>query len=212
MTQVFDGTPAEVWRILGAVFEDSRSGLELRRVTGDMAHGGMAHFAMMPLGRMMGERGTYTPLCYHMEQLELRQLDVELTDLGTSTRVTVHADLRPGARVNLRWARRLSAALAVMSGGTAGAVSSAALGALGVVGVGALGLLGGVGLGLSLWRWSYPRAVRKLREDLVAMLERIEGRRLRETGHRLPAPLPALPPPPGSSATHRMSMEPSAVA
>ena len=37
-----------------------------------------------------------------------------------------------GARVNLRWARRLNAALAVMSGGTAGAVSSAALGALGV--------------------------------------------------------------------------------
>ncbi|MEM7151555.1 MAG: hypothetical protein AAF799_01890 [Myxococcota bacterium] len=215
VTQVIEGTPAEVWRLLGAVFEDSRAGLELRRVTGDMAHGGMAHFAMMPLKHMMGERGTYTPLCYHMEQLELRELDVELTDLGTSTRVTVHADLRPGARINLRWARRISAGLGVMMGG-AGILGGAALGALGVLGFGAAGLVGGAGLALSLWRWSYPRAVRKLREDLVAMLERIEGRRLRETGHRMPAPLPALPP--ATSAPHgdrapsaeRMSLQPTA--
>lgn len=160
-----------VWRVLTTVCEGPDFGLRLDGVDGGHpSQGGVARFHMMRLRDMMLQRGTYTLLCFRMEQLDAFDLRVVLRADGDATDVTMFLDLRAGVGRNLRWARASSAVLAVLTG--VGALAATAVaGPVAAAAMAVLGGAGGAGTALAGWRWSYRSAA----AQLLAQLERLLG-------------------------------------
>jgi hypothetical protein len=178
--------PVEVvWSAIVRVCEGPDFGLRLDGIDGGHPHtGGVARFHMIRLGDMVTRRGSYTPLCFRMEQLEAWDLRMVLRVDGDATEVTMFLDLRSGIGRNLRWARASTGVLGILAGGAALAACLAA-GPVIAAGMAVLGAGTGTGLCLAGWRWSYRSAAANLVGQLDELLAEVD-RALRRDAMMLP--------------------------
>lgn len=175
-------TPAdELWPQLVRVCEGNDFGLRLAGTDGGHPlAGGVARFQMMRLGEMVTQRGSYTMLCYRMEQLDVSDLRVVLRTTDDATDVTIFGDLRAGVGRNLWWARMSSGVFGALAG--AGALAAGV--AAGPVLAGFLlvaGGLAGAGTSLGGWRWMYRSAATHMGMQLERVLDEIGRTLQRET-------------------------------
>lgn len=176
----------DVWPQIALVCEGPDFGLRLDGTDGGHPlAGGVVRFHMMPLRDMAMQRGSYTMLCYRMEQLDVSDLRVVMRATDDATDVTVFGDLRAGVGRNLRWARVSSGVLGTLAGAGALAVGIAAVPLL-AGGLAMAGLIAGAGLSLGGWRWMYRSAATQMRVQLERLLDEI-GRTLQRATLMLPA-------------------------
>jgi predicted Ser/Thr protein kinase len=194
--------PKAVLEAIGRVFTVHPFSLKLRdTVGGHPLDGGVLVFEvpMLRSGQVvLNESSTISMFSYRMTQIELDQLNVVLRPVGSpaaSCEVTAYGDLRAGLLRNWRADRWISgvAAAAGAAGGTAiGLLSALSLGPLATLtAAGGAALLGGISL--AWYRWLYPHALRKSREELDRLLAAVEAN-LRAASV-FGSPPPSQPPP-----------------
>jgi hypothetical protein len=125
---------------------------------------------MIRLGEMATQRGSYTMLCYRMEQLEIFDLRVVLRAHGDATDVTIFGDLRSGVGRNLRWARVSSVVLGAIGGACTLTVG---LGMAPLLAVGLVVAGGAAGAGASLGAADHMRVqLERLLDEIARTLQR----------------------------------------
>jgi hypothetical protein len=179
VVRVIEAPAARVLEALGTVVQGHPYEFELLdTIGGHPLDGGVLSFKVP--AAVVTTAGGINMFQYRMYQIEVFQCSVALHPLpGDRTEIVLTADLRPGARKNALWSRRIAYGLGGTGGGV-GAVAALVLAAKGALAAGLLWASGGAAAALALafgsfglYRYSYRDALReseKAFEELLAQV------------------------------------------
>ncbi len=195
VSHVVDAPPSTVIPIVMEVFESDEFRLKFAGNSGGApTQGGLLVFEMERLGAMVARHGSYTQLCYRLEQLEAWTLRVAVRSAGERSELVIYADLRHGVVRNVRAAQIITGLFSSASAAIAGSMVAASAGALLAAFVGAAALVAVVPLSVvgyrALYRAALAAGVRELEKMLAAVSRRLARDALLAGAS---APAPALP-------------------
>ena len=197
VTHLIEAPAGQVLESLGRVVQGHPYDLALLdTIGGHPLDGGVLSFSV-PAGIMM-TGSTLNMFAYRMKQLDLTQVSIALHVLPGAparTELVLTADLREGARKNVRASHWIAGSLGSLLGGIGTPIAlakGALLVATGFVGGGVLVALGCYGL----YRYSYRDALKESEKELLGMLRGVGTSIRSQAVFGIPAP--DRRPPPGS--------------